>query len=173
MIAAFRTFLVLLGASLVAAPALASDMMIYKEGVSDEQKQKDRFECQNWATQQTGFDPLNPPTVQAPEVSAAPSQQATEGGAVRGAARGAATGAVVGAIAGDAGKGAAAGAAGGALVGRMRRRDAEQQQQAQQQAAQQQQQAAVSQQQQAIEQQRAQFNRAISTCLQGRGYTVN
>jgi hypothetical protein len=160
MAAPFRTLLSLLVAVLIAAPALASDMIVYKEGVSDEQKSKDEFDCHGFAVKETGFDPMNPPTVQAPE-----SQEVTTGGVGRGAARGAATGAVVGAIAGDAGKGAAAGAAGGAMVGGMRRRDAKSQQ------AQQQQQS-VQQQQAAIDAQRQQYNKAKAVCLEGRGYSV-
>ena len=159
MKAVLYTCIALLSVSL-AAPVLGSDMIVYKEGVSDEQKSKDEFECHSFAVKETGFDPMNPPTVQTPE-----SQPTQTGGAVRGAARGAATGAVVGAIAGDAGKGAAGGAAGGAMVGGMRRRDAQRQQaQAEQQA--------VQQQQAAIEAQRQQYNKAKAVCLEGRGYSV-
>lgn len=156
----------------VAAQASASDMIIYKQGVSDQQKQQDLLECQQFAVQQTGFNPANPPQVQTPEVAAAPPAQAPQGGAVRGAARGAAVGAAVGAVTGDAGQGAAAGAAGGALVGGMRRRDAARQADAQAQQAQQQQQAAIQQQQAQIQAQRDQYNKAVSVCLQGRGYSV-
>lgn len=168
---ALRTLFAVLLAACVAAPVLASDMIVYKQGVSDQQKQKDQLECQQFATQETGFNPANPPQVQVPEVAAAPAQ-APQGGAVRGAARGAAVGAAVGAIGGDAGQGAAAGAAGGAMVGGMRRRDAQAQAQAQTQQAQQQQQAAIQQQQAAIQAQRDQFNKAVAVCLQGRGYSV-
>ena len=142
-------------AAAVAGPALGQQLIIYpQKGQSEEQQSKDRFECHNFAVQQTGFDPT--------QVAAAPPTQTTQqGGALRGAGRGAATGAVVGAIAGDAGKGAAIGAAGGGMVGGMRRRDAQRQasqQQANTQAA-------------AAERQ-ATFNRAVSACLSGRGYSV-
>ncbi len=169
---ALRTLFAVLLAACVAAPVLASDMIVYKEGVSDQQKQKDQLGCQQFATQETGFNPANPPQVQVPEVAAAPPAQAPQGGAVRGAARGAAVGAAVGAIGGDAGQGAAAGAAGGAMVGGMRRRDAQRQADVQTQQAQQQQQAAIQQQQAAIQAQRDQFNKAVAVCLQGRGYSV-
>ncbi len=99
-------------AYLCAGPALAADVYIYPEkGQSQEQQQKDEYECYNWGKQQTGFDPMARPTATSP-----PPEQ-TSHGALGGAARGAAVGAVGGAIAGDAGKGAAVGAAAGGMVG--------------------------------------------------------
>ena len=155
MVRATRSILVTFLAALVAGPALSQQLMIYpKKGQSEEQQAKDRFECHNFAVQQTGFDPQN-------VAAAPPPAQAQQGGALRGAARGAATGAVVGAIAGDAGKGAAIGAAGGGMVGGMRRRDADRQAQQQQANA-----------QAAVAQQQANFNRAVGACLEGRGYSV-
>jgi hypothetical protein len=121
------------------------------KGQTQEQQNKDKYECNQWAVNQTGFNPANPPQ--------ATSGNPQQGQAVRGAARGAAAGAIGGAIAGDAGTGAAAGAAIGGGVGAVRRRRAKkegQQQQAQAQAAGQ-----------------DAYNRAFAACLQGRGYTVN
>ena len=92
------------------------------KGQSQEQQERDKFECYNWARQQTGFDPTAPSyasTPPPPPKAKAPQQ----GGLVQGGARGAALGAVGGAIAGNAGKGAAIGGATGAMVGGMRRAD--------------------------------------------------
>jgi len=140
------------GAGMVLAQG---DLFIYpKEGQSEEQQKKDRYECHLWAAEQTGFDPT------APVESSAP-QQSSGGHAVRGAGRGAALGAIGGAIGGNAGKGAAIGAAVGGTAGAMRRAGEEQQQAEQQ-----------KQQQAAAQQQRAQYNRALSTCLEARDYTV-
>jgi len=138
--------------------AYAQDSLyIYpKNGQSDEQQKKDRYECHMWAVQQTGFDPTAPTPTQAPAGSSAGGQ------VVRGAGRGAALGAVGGAIAGDAGKGAAIGAAVGGAGGAMRRAGQKRQQEEQQQQA-----AAASQ------QSRADYNRALSTCMEARGYQVN
>ena len=133
--------------SVFASPSHGQQMMIYKEGVSDNQLMKDKNECAAWATQQTGYNPAY-----------ASSSVATgpDGSRLRGAARGAAVGAVVGEIANDdAGRGAAAGAAGGAMIGGMRKRQAQRQQQEMQ------------------NQTQANYTRAATTCLQGRGYTVN
>lgn len=148
--------------ALFAGPVSAQDFFIYpNEGQSQDQLEKDKFECYSWAKQNTGFDPMQTPQASAPP----PQQEAKQGGLVRGAARGAAIGAVGGAIAGDAGKGAAIGASTGALIGGMRRHDQKRrEQQAQEQWARQQ--AAQ------YSQQRNNYNRAFAACLEGRGYTV-
>ena len=139
-----------------------ADVFIYPEkGQSQEQMEKDKFECYSWAKGQTGFDPMEVPTATAPP----PEQQAQQGGVGRGAVRGAAVGVTAGAIAGDAGKGAAIGAASGALVGGMRRRD---QQRSQQQAEQQWAQEQSAQ----YQQRRSSYDRAYGACLEGRGYSV-
>lgn len=39
----------------------ANDLFIYpKQGQSEEQQSKDRYECHSWASNQTGFDPTQP-----------------------------------------------------------------------------------------------------------------
>ncbi len=148
--------------SLVSVPALAQEMIIYPaKDQSQEQMDKDKFECYNWAKKQTNFDPMKVPKTTEPP----PKQESKQGGVVRGGARGALVGVTVGAIAGDAGKGAAIGAASGALFGGMRRRDQKQQQEqeeqqwAQEQATQ-------------YQQRRNNYNRAYGACLEGRGYTI-
>ena len=131
------------------------------KGQSQQQLDTDKSECYGWAKQQSGFDPMAPPTTGAPPTQAAGPQSS----AVKGAARGALVGVAVGAIAGDAGKGAAIGAASGGLIGGMKRRDqAAQQQQAQQQYAQQE--------ATRYEQGRSDYNRNYSACMEGRNYTV-
>ena len=104
---------------------LAQELIIYPaKGQSQEQLDKDKYECYSWAKQQTGFDPMQQPKATEPP----PQQQAQKGGVGRGAVRGAGVGLAAGAIAGDAGKGAAIGAASGAIVGGARRRDQQRQQ---------------------------------------------
>lgn len=127
------------------------------KGQSQNQQKKDEFECYQWAVQQSGVDPLNPP-----KVEAAPQQTGPTGGAVVGAAKGAAAGAAIGAIAGDAGKGAAIGATAGALRGHQQGKQA--QAQANQQA-----QAQAAAQEQAL---KDSFKKAFTVCMEGRGYTI-
>ena len=154
--------LLFMASLLLTGPTFGDDAFIYpNKGQSKKQQDKDKYECYDWAKQQTGFDPMAQPKATAPP----PAQEAQQGGVVKGAARGALVGVAVGAIAGDAGKGAAIGAAGGGLFGGMRRRDqqsreeAEREQWANQQAAN-------------YEQNRSKYNRAFGSCMEGRGYTV-
>jgi len=160
-----RAAVCLLGVVALTVPplAVAQQPFIYpSRGQSPQQEQFDKGQCYTWAVQQSGFDPANPQVASGP----APMPGAPQGGLFRGAAGGAAMGAVGGAIGGNAGEGAAIGAAVGGLFGAMRRaRWAEEQQQ--------QQQSYYAQQQGALAQGRANYNRAFSVCMTGRGYTVS
>ncbi len=143
--------------------AVSNDFVIFPaQNQSNEQMEKDKYDCYQWAKQQSGFDPMAPPTTS----SAPPAQEAQKGGAVKGAARGALLGVTVGAITNNSkGTSAAAGAAAGGLMGGMRRRDqVNQQSQAEQQWAQQE--------ANNYAQKRNGYNRAYSACLEGKGYTV-
>jgi hypothetical protein len=139
----------------------AQDLIIFPaKGQSAEQMEKDKTECYTWAKQQTGVDPMAMAQAQAsaaPATSTAPQGEAV----VKGAAKGAAAGAVVGAIAGDAGKGAAIGAAAGGMSGGARNRSkANAAEDAQKQAD------------EKMKQDIANYNRAFTACLEGKGYTV-
>lgn len=135
---------------------------------SADQQQRDRYECNGWAVKQTGFDPSAPnvPMHDRYRVVAAGPPPGT------GTALGAFTGAILGAAAAgprDAGAGLLFGAVAGGLVGTA----AEQQQRA---AAEQQAQAInnayTAQDLAAIDARAANYRRALSACLEGRGYTV-
>ena len=139
------------------------DLFIYpKEGQSDEQLEKDKYDCYQWSKKETGFDPMQPPTATEPP----PQKQPKKRSGLRGAAGGALLGAAIGEIADDdAGKGAAIGAATGAVFGGMKRRkQVASEEQAEQQWAQEQ--ANI------YAQKRNAYNRAYSACLEARGYTV-
>ena len=138
--------------------AQAQEAFIYpKNGQSAEQQEKDKYECYGWAKNNSGFDPMAPPTTQ----TAAPSGQKKSGGVVRGGLGGAALGAIIG----DSSKSAKRGAAAGALIGGVRQssanRKTEQKQQewAQRESSQ-------------YANSRSSYNRAYAACLEGRGYTV-
>lgn len=131
------------------------------KGQTEDQLEHDRYECHTWAVQQTGFDPSRGGDAQAYQrvvVQPAPGS---------GTAAGAIGGAILGSIiAGprDSGFGALFGAATGAIVGTAVEANA---------------QAQAQQTQQAINQRAAEdrgrvqaYRRAISTCLEARGYTV-
>lgn len=128
---------------------------------SQEQQNRDRYECHSWAVQQTGYDPSrsypNNPTYLEPQ-----PYRPTQAHVLKGAARGSALGAVGGAITGNAGKSAAAGAAMGGLGGGFRRMDQRRQQMAQQE----------SNIPSTAASQQVNYTRAMAACLEGRGYSV-
>lgn len=141
----------------LAASAFAQQPIFYPaKGQSAQKQQSDTAECQVWARQNTGVDPV----ALAQSSANQPAPQAQQGQRLRGAAVGAAGGAAIGAIAGNAGKGAAIGAVTGTVAGGVGQRR-------QQEAANQQAQAA----QQNTSAQLATFNRAVTACMNGRGYT--
>jgi hypothetical protein len=132
-------------------------------GQSPEQLDRDRYECYVWAKNQTGFDPS------APNLPAQARVQVV-GGPPPGAstAAGAVTGAVIGAAVSnpwDRGFGALAGALIGGAVGASA--DAAQQARVQQAAAMNGAQYAE------IQHEAADYRRALSACLEGRGYSVH
>jgi hypothetical protein len=144
-----------LSAVTVGSAWAAQEPIIYpNKGQSKKQLEQDKFSCYEWAKEQTGFDPMETPTATAP-----PPEK--KGGVLRGAAGGAAAGALIGAVAGDAGKGAAIGAASGGVIGGARKHRSEKAQEewAQQQSA-------------GYDQRRSEYNRALSACMEGKGYTV-
>jgi hypothetical protein len=157
-----KLIMVLISTLFLFETAFAQELAIYPaRGQSNEQMQKDKFECFSWAKDQTGFDPTAPPQVS----TAAPESRSVTRGTARGGLKGAALGAGVGAIAGGAGTGATLGALKGGTFGGLRSRSQnDRNRQAQAQAEQQQ----LAQ----IAQGRDSYNRAYSACLEGRGYTV-
>ena len=140
-----------------AVPGMAQNIIAYPmQGQGPEQQQRDRYDCYNWAVQQTGYDP------QAQPLYGSTAPPPVGGGVFKGAFGGAALGAVGGAIGGNAGEGAAIGAAVGGLFGGFRRRELEMQQEQ------------MDQQQAAAQRTRSYyFARAETACLRGRGYSVD
>ena len=149
----------------VAAPAPPENLTkVYfypLQGQSDGQQDRDRYECYHWAATQTGFDPsrrLAPGDLRATVVPARdPNATVAAAGA---------TGAVVGAIAagpGDTGKGLLVGAVAGAMLGAVvAKADANQPPRVAPRTR-----GAVR-----YEQEAADYRRAMSACLEGRGYSV-
>jgi len=143
---------------LVAGQAVAQELYIYPaKGQSAEQQDKDKFECYNWAKNDTGFDPMALPTTS----SAPPSGQKKSGGAVTGALGGA----VLGGILGDSGKSAKRGAVAGGLIGGVRQ--SSQNTKTEQKRADWERKESAN-----YANNRNNYNRAYSACLEGRGYTV-
>ena len=122
------------------------------------QQDRDRYDCYLWAVKQTGFDPSQPGLASPRAVTVEPAPPGS------GVAAGAITGAVVGAMIGaphDSGEGAAVGAVAGAMVGG-----------AAEQSAQDRQAAEVEGEQSELDRQALRYRRAMTACLEGRGYAV-
>ena len=156
-------------ASTAPSTAVPADADIYvypSKGQTDKQLDRDRYECHNWAVTQSRYNPSEPhlaPHQQIRVVEGPPPGQSAVGGAV--------TGAVIGAAIGsprDTGEGAVAGAIAGAVIGASseaaRRKESERVN------------TRVSADAEAerarLERQASDYRRAISACLEGRGYTV-
>ena len=156
-------FTAVMVAVLLTGPAHAQEFFVYpNEGQSNDQMEKDKYECYQWAKAQSGFDPMAPPTTSTPP----PEQKVPTAHAAKGAFGGAFGGAIIGGIADDdPGKGAAIGAVGGGLIGGMRRQSQKKQHQQKQQQWEQQEVAGY-------QQKRNSYNRAYTACLEGLDYTV-
>lgn len=133
-----------------------------QNGQSSDQQSRDRYECSLWAVHQTGFDPTAPNVPPEYRVVAKGPPPGT------GTAIGAIAGAVIGAAISpgwDRGAGAVFGGLTGAMIGsatdaqRAERNEYEMTAQEQQQAA-------------AMSQRASDYRRALSACLEGRGYSV-
>ena len=152
----------------VANPPVASTHLYFypKHGQSKEQQNRDRYECYLWAVKQSGFDPGQAqlaPHQRVEVTPVAPPGANTAAGAVGGA--------VVGSLLApprQAGQGLVFGAITGAMLGAAS--EAAQQQQAEQ--LQQQYNAQEARRYAAIDQQARNYKRAMTACLEGRGYTV-
>lgn len=145
------------------APPPSVEVHFYPaKGQSPQQQDRDRYECYLWAKDKTGFDPSLPGLTPGQRVEvkpAPPSGQKAATGAFIGAVLGAAT-----SEPGDSRVGAFRGAIAGALIGASAdAADAQQAQRAQQE------QARID---ARLERQAQDYRRAMSACLEGRGYKV-
>jgi outer membrane lipoprotein SlyB len=155
-------------------PASAQDLFVYpSRGQSDEQLAEDRYACHQWAVQESRFDPsefgeLAPPrTVRVP----VPENEA-RGATAKGTVAGAVAGAVIGSREDKANKGAVIGAIIGSIAGSAVEEQGERKAQAQAESEAQRQAAELERTRAEKALRRSDYRRALSACLEGRGYTV-
>ena len=158
------TFLLLFSVWLV-SPVWAQDPIVYPaKGQSQDQMEKDKYQCYSWAKNQTGFDPMKTPTT----TSGPPAKEKEVWGAGKTGVAGGATGAIVGGAAkGKKGavRGGLIGAAGGALIGGARssnQRNREEQKRKDWERKE----------TNNYVRARSEYNRAFGACMEGRGYSV-
>jgi hypothetical protein len=146
-------------------PAWAQDPIVYPaQGQSEDQMEKDKYQCYSWAKNQTGFDPMKTPTTS----TAPPAKEKEVWGSGKTAVAGGATGAIVGGAAkGKKGlvRGGLIGAAGGALIGgarssNQRKREQKKREDWERREA------------NKYVRDRGEYNRAFGACMEGRGYSV-
>ena len=68
----YRVLFMLLGAVIffLNEPSWCQDLIVYPaKGQSNDQMEKDKYECYSWAKGQTGFDPMQTPTATSPPPS--------------------------------------------------------------------------------------------------------
>jgi hypothetical protein len=152
----------------VEVPPPRTDIYAYPtNGQSAEQQDRDRYDCYQWAIQQTGFDPSAPNVPPHERIQVVGGPPAVAPGS--GVAAGAVTGAVLGAIVSgprDAGAGALVGAVlGGVLGGAAETAQNEQAAQANTRIVERQQSVL-------LERKASDFRRAAGACLEARGYRV-
>ena len=148
------------------APPMTQVYFYPKAGQTNEQQSRDQYDCYNWAIKQTGFDPGQSPIPKDDRVRVVPMPPPGHDTATLAIA-----GAVLGALIGGprhAGQGALIGATGGAIAGAAsdasRMESARQQEEAYN---------ARNQLRDArLDEKAFGFRRAMSACLEGRGYTV-
>jgi len=150
---------------LLAGPVLGQDPIVYPaQGQSEDQMEKDKYQCYSWAKNQTGFDPMKTPTT----TSASPAKEKEVWGAGKTGVAGGATGAVVGGLTrGRKGavRGGLIGAGTGALIGGVRssnQRNREKQKRKEWERIETNNYARA----------RNEYNRAFGACMEGRGYSV-
>lgn len=160
----FFTLLLFLSVFLT-GPVWAQDPIVYPaKGQSEDQMEKDKYQCYSWAKNQTGFDPMKTPTT----TSAPPAKEKEVWGAGKTGVAGGATGAIVGGAArGKKGavRGGLIGAAGGALIGgarssNQRNREAQKRKDWERKET------------NNYVRARSEYNRAFGACMEGRGYSV-
>jgi hypothetical protein len=143
----------------------AQDPIVYPaNGQSEDQMEKDKYQCYSWARNQTGFDPMKTPTT----TSGPPAKEKEVWGAGKSGVAGGATGAVVGGLAqGRKGavRGGLIGAGAGALIGgarssNQRQREAQKRQDWERKET------------NNYVRARTEYNRAFGACMEGRGYSV-
>lgn len=149
------------------ATTAEADIYVYPtKGQTEKQLDRDRYECHNWAVAQSHYNPSD--SHLAPHQQVRVVEMPAPG---RDTAVGAMTGAVIGSTVGgrhDQGEGAVAGAIVGAVIGASS--DAKRQRAANQ--ANEQMSADAQAERARLERQASDYRRAISACLEGRGYTV-
>ena len=140
---------------------------------TNEQLAEDRFACHRWAVDESGFDPSSIDGVELPRTVRVPvPKNEAKGAANKGAVTGAVVGGVIGSHDGDTAEGAVIGALLGTMAGAAiedkghRKAVAEAEAEAKRQADE------IAKSKAELALRKSNYRRALTACLEGRGYTV-
>jgi hypothetical protein len=148
-------------------PPVSTQVYIYPtSGQSADQQGRDRYECYLWSVKQTGFDPSQARLAPHQRVEVVPARP--EGSDT---IAGAATGAILGAVIANP-HNAGAGAIGGAIVGGALGAASDANRTAQAKQIEDRYNRRNNAQSGQVEEQASNYRRAMTACLEGRGYTV-
>ncbi len=159
---------------LMSQSAMGQDIYVYAaNGQSDEQLAEDRYACHRWAVTESGFDPSQFDQVAPLRTVRVPlPRNEAEGATEKGAIAGAVTGGIIGAHDKDAGKGAVIGAVVGTIVGAAIEEQGQQEARAEARSEAQRETDKIAQTKAQLALRKSNYRRALTACLEGRGYTV-
>ena len=167
-----KPMIIALSGFLMLSAAIAEErLFVYPAlGQTEKQQSDDRYHCHLWAVEATGFDPLSAGGEQPEYVRVPVPENPNRGATGKGMLGGAIAGAAIGEIDADnPGRGAAIGAIVGALLGSIVEHDGEKQ--SREVARESANEIYADRREVAIG--RANYRRALTACLEGRGYNVN
>lgn len=160
--------------TLMQQPSLAQDVYVYPaQGQSDEQLSQDRYQCHSWAVSESGFDPSQFSQLEPVRTVRVPvGRNAAEGAAAKGTIAGAVTGGIIGSHGGNVGEGAVIGAVLGTLAGSAIENQGQRQAREAAEAQAQREAQLIAQSESELALRKSNYRRALTACLEGRGYTV-
>ncbi len=159
---------------LLSSAATAQDLYVYPaQGQSDQQLADDRYACHLWAVRESDFDPSQFGEVAPPRTVRVPvPENKADGAAEKGAIAGAVVGAVIGAHNDEVGEGVVVGAVVGAITGAAIEEHGEHEAREIARAEAQRRAEEIGQTRAEGLLRRSDYRRALTACLQGRGYSV-
>lgn len=153
--------------------ATAQTLYVYPaKGQSDQQLADDRYACHRWAVKESDFDPTQFRDDPPPRTVTVPVQNKQAGATGKGTVAGAVAGGIIGAHDDDPGKGAVIGAMVGTIVGAAIEEQGQQEAREKAEGAARQEAQAQARVKAEKALGRSNYRRAITACLEGRGYTV-
>lgn len=171
---AVKSFGLIATLTLAGQLAMGQDIYVYPAaGQTDEQLGDDRYACHLWAVDESGFDPSKDDEVALPRTVKVPvPKNAAEGAAKKGAIAGAVAGGIIGARGKDTAEGVVIGAVLGTMVGSTIEEQGQREATKTAKDTAQNKAKENAKTRSEIALRKSSYRRAVTACLEGRGYTV-